>query len=241
MEQIQREIQSLTDRLNALKSTGKSRRRPKRQPAVQSGASQSTVTAVASGSGNGARRSRRKRKKGVAQVSNNIGVITLARKELLAPIVIAKGQPSGLYGWAIVPASFNFLKQFSMFDKVRWNKLHLFYKPGVGATTNGMVSYGIQWDFSHLEPTNRTSISSLTPNMTHSVWQDGSATPLVCPPSRLQSKPWFTPGDSEDKMEKGPGMIMLAVTKPEVNQTMDFTVGELWADYSVTMTGTGFS
>lgn len=239
MEQIQREIQSLTDRLAAMKTTGGGRRRGRKKAAgVQQGSSQGTVTVVA-GQGSASKKRGRRRKKGVASVSNNMGVVTFARRELLAPLVVKATTTSLLTGFGIVPGTFSFLKQFSMFDKVKWNKLHVFYKPGVGSTFNGMISYGVLWDWVKLAPGSRDDISSLTPNATHSLWMDGSDKPLVCPPSKLQAKPWYTPADTKDDVEKGPGVLLVAVSMPDKKEA-DFTVGELWVDYSVTLTGTGF-
>nr|QED21517.1 hypothetical protein 3 [Stapleton virus] len=226
MEQLQREIQSLTDKINALKTSGKKKnsKKPKGQTTPNP-----SVTQVSGGSG-------RKRKRARATVSNNVGTVTLNRKEMVLSVSVGNKTGNGTFD--IKPSSFSFLKQFSMFDKIKWNKMHISYRPGVGTTFNGMISYGVLWDHNKTSAT-RDQISALTPNNTHALWYDGQACPMVLPKGKLQSRPWFTPNDS-DLAEQGPGRFFYSATAPDVSGVGQ-VVGEFWADYSVTMTGTGFS
>lgn len=241
MEQLQREVQSLTDRLRTLQTgagpnqQAKKRRRNRKAPAAQGGlgASQPAVVSVGAGGGGG----RRRRRKGAIQ--NGVGTITLVRREMIRAVKIGvRGAFESDY-IDIVPSNLSFLKQFEMFDRVRWNKLHLFYKPGVGANFNGFVSYGVLWGFDKATISSRSDISALTPNMSHAVWFDGEARSMVLPQSRLQTRPWFTPADS-DSVEKGPGRIFVAAESSGATNAAAQAVGELWADYSVTLTGSTF-
>lgn len=238
MEQLQREVQSLTDKLRQMQVSGakpkRQRRRRNANATVPAGASQPGLVSVPASQG----RRRRNRKQRLS-VQAGTGTLTLVRRELVRTVSVAVKGAVQLDYVDIVPSSFSFLKQFTMFDRVKWNKLHLFYKPGVGANYNGFVSYGVLWGFDKSVPSDRAGISALTPNMSHAVWVDGEARPLVCPPSRLQSRPWFTPEDS-DAVEKGPGRVVVAAESPGSSDSSKAIVGELWADYSVTLTGSTF-
>lgn len=228
VEQMQREIQSLTDKLAAVRVKGKPSKRTRKAP----GGPMSPSVVMTTGGGGGKRRRNRR-----VKVANSAGTITFSRVEKLDDVTVVASRSSASGTIDIVPASFVFLKKFSMFDKVRWNKLKLFYKPGVGATFNGFVSYGVLWDFSS-DSANRAEISALTPNVSHAVWYDGQAAPLNLPQNRLQSRPWFTPDDKKDLLEIGPGRIFWCA---EIGtQSAAITVGEIWAEYSITMTGTAF-
>lgn len=227
VEQMQREIQSLTDKLAAAKIGG--RATPKKKKAGPSSGFQSGL--MVNNAGSSGKRRRRKRS---GPAVSNVGTITFARVEKVCDIT-AGDSGSGAGNFPLWPSSFTFLSKFKMFDKVRWNKVRLFYKPGVGAMTNGFVSYGALWDFS-ANTANRAQISALTPNMSHAVWFDGQSNPLVLPVSKLQTRPWFSP-DYNEVIEAGPGKILWCVEAVSKGVAL---VGELWADYSITMTGTSF-
>ncbi|USL85433.1 MAG: hypothetical protein [Ixodes ricinus sobemo-like virus 1] len=230
-EQMQREIQSLTDKLAAAKIGAGGG--AKRKKAVATGFVPAIVN---TGSSGGSRK--RRRKKGNLGANAGQGVITFSRKEKVCDVDIGASQTGGSGNFDLVPKSFTFLKKFTMFDKVKWNKIVLFYKPGVGATFNGFVSYGVLWDFSAKEA-DRAKISALTPNMSHALWYDGQMTPLVLPQSKLQTRPWFSVGDDKDIYETGPGRVFWASSTTDTT-TSTRVVGEIWADYSITMTGTTF-
>lgn len=227
-EQMQRQIQSLTDKLAAVKmgAGGKAKRKNAAGPL-----SPSVVSSRPGGSG----RKRKNRAKGAV---GGQGVLSFARKEKVADVTIRKAVTADSGSFDIVPSSFTFLRQFTMFDKVKWNKLQLFYRPGVGATFNGFVSYGVLWDFSK-SSANRDQISALTPNMSHALWFDGQQQPMNLPTAKLQTRPWFTPDDTKDVIEQGPGRVFWAATTTDT-AAADRVVGEIWADYSIVMTGTSF-
>lgn len=216
------------------KRRGKARgSKPKSTP-NNLGASQAGVVSVG-GSG----RSRRKRNK--VRMQGGQGTITLSRREMLRSVKV--GPANSAYAAdsvEIQPNKFQFLKQFTMFDKVKWQKLHIFYKPGVGANFNGFVSYGVSWDMETTDPKDREAISALTPNMSHALWFDGEARPLVCPQSKLAMRAWYTPTDTKDLVERGPGKILIGATTSGQTNTTAMVVGELWADYTVTLTGSSF-
>lgn len=227
----------LTARFQALGTASKPKKRRQKKKTVAStsqlGSSQPAVVSVTGSS-------RRRRNKNRGTVNAGVGTITLQRREYLREVKVGASGKVKIDYIDIVPAELTFLKQFSMFDRIKWNKLHLFYKPGVGANYNGFVSYGINWSFVHSMPSDRAGVSALTPNMSHAIWVDGENRPIVCPQAKLQTRPWFTPLDSKDDAEKGPGRIIVAAESPSNNATTEAIVGELWVDYSVTMTGSSF-
>lgn len=239
MEQLHRDLQSLTAKFAALNAPAKKSRRRRKGASVAaatSGASQPAIVSVTGGA-------KRRRKKRSALSTMGSGMLTLQRREYLRAVNIGIKGVTELDYIDIVPANFNFLKQFSMFDRVKWNKLTIFYKPGVGSNYNGFVTYGVLWGFDKSVPSDRSGVSSLTPNMSHAIWVDGEPRPLICPQSKLQLKPWYTPDDggtAGDIVETGPGRIVVAAESPANTNAAKAIVGELWADYSVTLTGTSF-
>nr|QED21512.1 hypothetical protein 3 [Mortimer virus] len=228
MEQLQREVQSLTDKMKAMHAGGGKKKKNKSGNSKGQTTPNPGITQVKGG---------KRKNKGKATISNNAGTITLNRKERIMAVEVGNKTGNGMFD--IKPSNFTFLKQFSMFDRVKWNKLVLTYRPGVGTTFNGMISYGVLWDFSK-SAASRDQISALTPNTTHALWYDGTACPMVLPRQKLQSRPWFTPVDS-DAVEQAPGRIFWAADTPDVVAPNKMVVGEFWAEYSVTLTGTGFS
>lgn len=236
MEQLQREVQSLTDKLSSMTVSGskKKNRRRRKAKSVQN-ASQPGLVGVAGGSTS----RKRSKKQGTKSVN---GQLTLTRREYLRDVKVSKPTTDGtLADWSdyidMIPSNLSLLSKFTMFDRVKWNKFHLFYKPGVGSTFNGFVSYGVLWAFNETSAT-RSQISALTPNRSHALWFDGETTPLVCPVSKLQTRPWYTPTDANDAVERAPGRILITTSCPDAKATA--VVGELWVDYSVTLTGTSF-
>lgn len=135
----------------------------------------------------------------------------------------------------LLPSSFSFLKSlFKSFDRVKWHKLNLYYKPAVGTTYGGLVSLGMDWDFASRD-VSRSTMSGFTPNASFAAWSDTEKSPMVLPANRLQSRAWYTPNNGE-YVDKGPGKIHWAV-KGDSGATSK-TFGEVWATYTVSLMGT---
>lgn len=149
---------------------------------------------------------------------------------MIAEIKVEANKDGAVGQFDIGPSSFTFLKNlFGSFERYRWHRLHIYYKPAVGTTAKGLVSYGADYTIKKVSQT-RVQISSLTPNASHAVWADSTAKPLVIPSNMLQSRSWYTAeGDGVDKftarlcwaVNADPGLI-----------------GELWVSYDVEMSGT---
>lgn len=153
----------------------------------------------------------------------------LARSELVRSLTTdASGSASGTIG--IVPDSFPVLAQlFKSFEKVRWLSFRVFYKPAVGTTVGGLITYGIDWDRKADSATTRQKVAAYTPSHTQAIWADNELSPMIIPPSRLQLKLWYTP----DQGTPGPGSLVYRAEGPKST-----VVGEIWVHYSVILAGT---
>lgn len=164
------------------------------------------------------------------------GVITLSRTELVQTLKLSKGQSQATGSVDIIPSTFSFLKNLSQsFDRLQWVNLLVYWKPAVGTTYGGLVTYGMDWDFA-TNDVNREKISGFTPSMTMAVWTDTERKPMVLPTSRLQSREWYLPNAAVQDIDKGPGKLHYAASGT-VSQN-DTTLGELWVRYTVRMQGT---
>nr|QHA33889.1 putative coat protein [Atrato Sobemo-like virus 2] len=185
------------------------------------------------------RRRRRRASRGVPRVRpgcvSGPGEIVMARTELLTTVKLAASSATANGSVDIVPSSFSFMKNlFSSFERIRWDSLHFYWKPAVGTVYGGLFSMGVDWDLSS-QATTREAISGYTPNASMACFADSQKTPMVLPPSRLQSRLWYTPNQG-DKTDKGPCSLVWAVSGTEGPTAA--TLGEIWATYTVVMSGT---
>lgn len=181
---------------------------------------------------------RRQRPRNRQQTSCGEGAITLSRCELMVSLVIKKGTSTSTGHVDLIPSSFSFLKGIAKsFDRLKWNNMRVFYKPAVGTVYGGLVSYGVDWDFSTTAELKRPAISGLTPNYSLAAHADSEKSPLVLPSRRIQSRLWYSPNSGTEYKDMGPGKLMWAVDGMSADKS-DVTVGELWVAYSVTMQGT---
>lgn len=193
-----------------------------------------TMAAPAAGPPKKKRRKRKKPNSGLMAMSSQ-GQISLARRELLGTVSLGKSSASATGHFDLIPDTLAFLKGvFKNFDRVKWLKLNVYYKPAVGTTYGGMVAVGMDWDFKS-EDVGRSKISAFTPSQTFAAWADTESKALVLPRDKLMSRTWYIPA-SESWSDKGPGKLHWAA-----EGTADSggkTLGEFWIDYSVVMDGT---
>lgn len=194
------------------------------------------VTSGASTSASAAPRRRKKRKSRSSNSIGEQGTVTLQRRELLGTVKVASNATSATGHFDILPDSFSLLKTIAAsFDRIQWKRLNVYYKPAVGSTVGGLVTVGMDWDWSTSDNVNRAKISGLTPSFTCAVWQDNESKPMVLPSQRLMSRLWYTPKIGE-YVDKGPGKLHWAADIEAFKAEKVF--GELWVDYSVIMQGT---
>lgn len=222
-EQIRRQIQSLNDKLKSLEvSTPARRNRRKGQQVVAASSSPVTIPM----------RARRARKRN-SQPQRVEGEMTFSRKELLQQVNVNNSQTWSA-AYKLLPDTFSLLKGIAAnFERIRWLKLKFYYKTGVSTMTGGMMTMGVDWDWSAPQ-TSRDKIAAYTPSQSFAIWKDMESTPLVLPSSRLQSRAWYTPS-SLTTIDAGPGIVAAAVNL-QANTTG--IIGEVWAEYTVLLSGT---
>lgn len=158
-----------------------------------------------------------------AQTVSNQGVLNFSRTELLGELAKASGT------FDLCPNSFPFLKGLaSSFELYRWTRLVLVYKPAVGTTVAGALTFGVDWSNAGTATT-RQKVAALTPMMDLPVWQTGR---LVLPSSRLQTRREYILASS-DVNDKQPGKVCWASSCKE-----EAPIGDIWVEYSVQMFGT---
>lgn len=179
---------------------------------------------------------RKRKRRSNPSVNSNEGMITLQRCELITSIRLRANAENADGQFVLEPASFAFLKGLAAsFDRAKWNYVKIYYKPAVGTTYGGLVSFGMDWDLGNKELA-REKISGLTPNCTVAAWADSEKNPLVLPPARLQSRTWYTLSASANDFDRSPGIIHYAISGTA--KTTAQTIGELWVSYSIVMQGT---
>lgn len=179
---------------------------------------------------------RRKRKrKAAALTQTDPGGMLISRKELVMEVKLAANAADTYSKFDIRPDSFSFLKGISKsFERFRFNKCRIYWKPAVGTTYGGMVAIGMDWDFSDSASQTRADITSYTPSQAFAVWSDTESTPMVLPPNRLQTRAWYL--TSGTTFDGGVGRLKLAASGEAVPAGK--TLGEIWVDYSVQFSGT---
>lgn len=175
------------------------------------------------------RKARRKRRPAAPEE----GMITMRRHELVTTLTTgADGKLAGKV--ELKPTSFTFLKGIApSFERSRWLKMHVYYKPAVAMTTGGLVALGMDWD-GKTDITTREAVSAFTPSMHFPVWKDISTTPMVLPASKLQTRTWYIHA-STSVYDACPGILRYV---GEANVKDKTSIGELWIYYEIQMQGT---
>lgn len=172
---------------------------------------------------------KRRNKKGSSGTPE--GVMHFSRHELVT--TLSTGSDGKVHvSLALHPSAFPFLKGLgNLFERIQWKQIKVYYKPAVGTTVGGLVSYGISWDSTAKD--DRSKIASLTPNTSCAVWADQASKPMTLPSNRLQSRNWYVL-DAGEAGDKQPGTLEVAVESEKKSST----VGEIWIQYAVTLMGT---
>lgn len=121
----------------------------------------------------------------------------------------------------------------SSWERIVWHSLRISWRSGVGATTDGMVAYGVDFNSpSTSARATRENVVSLTPVHDGPIWKSTDGSPLTIPGGMLRSRAQFILGAS-DYNDASPGSLLISVTGGPVNKK----VGEVWVHYDVTMAG----
>lgn len=227
MEQLRRDLQSLQSKMAALSVA-----KPKRKRVKKRGGQMATTPAASSaisGTGTSKRRSR-KQKQGCGPVGE--GELVFRRRELIRE---AKATSVNAYADYVdlEPSNLKFLAGlYKNFERIQWLNVRISFKPAVGTTFGGLISYGFDYT-SKLTALTRSQIAALTPNRSHACWVDSTNQPLAIPREMLQSRKWYV--DSGDLIDQGPGRVLMAASFTGPANTM---LGEFWIDYEVKLAGT---
>lgn len=172
---------------------------------------------------------RRGRRRGI---NLKMGDVRIRRRELYVPLTGATDKEVICQKF-IKPDDIPWLKVLSAsFQRFRFERVALSWRPAVGTTFAGMVTYGVQWDCG-TAPDTRAKVQTYTPAMDHPIWQSTDARPMVLPPSQLHSRQWFATSGSTDPIDKAPAAISIAASKVE----KAILLGELWIEYDVILEG----
>lgn len=181
---------------------------------------------------------KRKAKKNINRLEE--GAVTVSRHELLGDISMGVNKSSAVGHFDLIPDSFGFLKNLmKSFERIRWKKIHVYYKPAVGSTYGGLVTVGMDWDWAS-EDVSRAKLAGMTPSFTCAAWNDTESRPMIIPPARIQARAWYSPNlSSADYIDKGPGKLHWACNGDSSTSTK--ILGELWIAYTVDLLGTNIS
>jgi hypothetical protein len=98
---------------------------------------------------------------------------------------------------------------------------------------------GVDWDYKS-KPTMRKQLAGFTPTATAAAWEDTEKNPMVLPRGSLQSRTYYsTSGPKADYVNQGPGLLHWGVSGKQDPAIV--TISEIWAEYTVTLSGTNFA
>lgn len=181
-------------------------------------------------------RKKRKNRKRKNPVPRNAGIangeLRLSKMELVEAVKATKATGMGNGSFKLIVTALPFLKSIGgSFERIKWLKCRVMYKPLVGTVRDGGVTIGIDWNFKDPQST-RSKIACYTPTQSGPVFKDFS---LNLPANKLQSRLWFL--TTAEGFDGGPGIVVYAV-EGCTSKDADVTVGEIWVDYTVVLSGT---
>lgn len=228
-------MQSLIDRLQAfeakLGSQPKRRKRRSRKGAsTQAVAEPSVQQQALPGSSR-----KRKRKRGKRCAQPGEGEVVMRRVELLREFKSTSNATSTNDYVDLVPGNLQLLKTlWKVFERIKWVRCHVMWKPAVAATYGGTVSYGADWSLALTDVT-KAQVVACTPHLHHQLFRDSSSNPLVLPSARLMSRQWYV-DSANDVADKAPARVIVQMEYAAAAAVVP--LGELWVDYEVVLSGT---
>lgn len=172
-----------------------------------------------------------------------LGDVVISRSELLTV-------PATTVSTTLLhPSNYPWLKSLAaVFERYKYLKLDLEYRPLVGANTNGNVALGVDWttdsqtvskvgatfvvDSDHYRAASRSTVLALTPSVDTPLWQ--RVPRVVVPRALLQSRAWYNTAapasGSSNPYDFAPGFLAAIATAKDS--------GEVWIHYTVHFSGT---
>lgn len=243
LQSLQSEIAALQRRVQALQlpvssaKTARNRRKRQRRRAKQAGAAAGGVPvapmtqAPVQGAGGGRRRRARGGGGGIPTISNGQGAVRVRRTEFA--LEVSGG--TAVQGFYFRAEDFPWLGNLAKsFDRITWHSATVCWKPAVGTTVDGLVSYGMDWAGDR-QVTKRSDLLAFTPVQDHPVWQQSQ---MVLPSARLQTRKEYVTKQNDSVSNRpfydsSPGLLTVVTTN-----TAAKVMGEIWITYDVTLFGT---
>lgn len=242
---VRRAINALTQQVESLKvrsSNGpapaprRSRRRRRRGGGNGAGGSAASGGNIPAAYASVPRNSRQRRN--AAQIGNG-GRIRLQRDELLCQAVTTADKTESVFQKALVPSPglMPFLFRLAAcYQRIRWLRAHISWRPSCGTSTNGIISYGVAYNNSRAV-SSRELVTALTPCNDHPVWQNSGNAPLVIPGEMLMSRKWYSLNtNSSDTYDQQIGTFCVGMSHD--SSGTGESRGEFWISYTVEMEGT---
>lgn len=191
-------------------------------------------------------RGRRRRMGAVPQIGNG-GTINIRRCELFYTVTLPANQTNVGGTQIIGPAAKSLLWLNSIigsYSRIRWDYLDIEWRPAVGTTQNGAITFGVRLmdDRSTIPATtDRATVAALYPVNDHPVWQ--SSTQLVNR-DLLMSRKWYATyatGDSPinaPAYDQSPGTLEFYASAGNQSSSAAIDLGSFWITYSVVLDGT---
>jgi hypothetical protein len=183
------------------------------------------------------------------------GKIVITRSELFMKFNVPAGT-TGDYGVAatISPGAkplgggdnvFAFLYRLAnCYTRLKWEYMCFEFRPAVGTTQSGIITYGIRYMDDRTAPkapTNRAEVQALYPVNDHPIWQGDC---LEVNKDLLMTRKWYatqpiTGAAAADSIDLGPGTFeaCCSATIPASGTTGLFA-GEFWVTYRCVLDGT---
>lgn len=171
------------------------------------------------------------------RISGDEGSMRVSRQELCA--VLTTGA-SGDVGLTVLLDPYRSGEYFpwlhglaTSWERICWHGLRLSWRSAVGATADGMVCYGV--DFNNpptAKSADRETVVTMFPVHDGPVWQSTDSRPLSIPAHLLRTRAQYILGSADFK-DAGPGSVRICVHGASASKM----VGELWLHYDVTMIG----
>lgn len=210
----------------------------KRLQKLETALSQMAVSKPQQSSAGSSRRRRNRRKRRVATNSGlalqtvGAGEVRISKIELCTTLQVAPRATETHGSFSLEATAPPFLKKLSAsFERVKWLRCRVFYKTAASMMTPGLISIGCDWSWNNLAVT-RKLIASYSPTVTSAVWKDCG---FVIPPARLQSRLWYSV-QADNSVDAGPCKLVFAADCNGGESGV--TIGELWIDYEVVLSGT---
>ena len=162
----------------------------------------------------------------------------LTRDELLVTVATTASKTESVFTKPLVPSAgvMPFLFRLSScYQRIRWLRAHITWRPACGTSTNGIITYGVAFNNSG-SVTSRDLVAALTPCNDHPVWQSSGNAPLVIPGDMLMSRKWYALNSTAtDRFDETLGTFCVGLTHDSSNAA---SRGEFWISYTVEMEGT---